>query len=87
MPRPRKPASPFRYFHSSPEVIRLVVMMYGRYCQTNQDLVSSGRENAKWARKQANFRRSLEGRKTNKRCSLGYWIRLEPDWEMGAPLL
>lgn len=27
MPRPRKPASPFRYFHSSPEVIRLVVMM------------------------------------------------------------
>ena len=29
MPRPRKPASPFRYFNSSPEVIRLVVMMYG----------------------------------------------------------
>jgi len=28
MPRPRKPASPFRYFNSSPEVIRLVVMMY-----------------------------------------------------------
>ena len=28
MPRPRKPASPFRYFNS-PEVIRLVVMMYG----------------------------------------------------------
>ena len=25
MPRPRKPASPFRYFHSSSEVIRLVV--------------------------------------------------------------
>ena len=23
MPRPRKPASPFRYFNSSPEVIRL----------------------------------------------------------------
>ena len=31
MPRPRKPASPFRYFHSSPEVIRLVVMMYIRF--------------------------------------------------------
>ena len=31
MPRPRKPASPFRYFNSSPEVIRLVVMMYVRY--------------------------------------------------------
>jgi putative transposase len=31
MPRPRKPASPFRYFHSSPEVIRLVVMLYVRY--------------------------------------------------------
>lgn len=27
MPRPRKPANPFRYFNSSPEVIRLVVVM------------------------------------------------------------
>jgi putative transposase len=27
MPRPRKAASPFRYFNSSPEVIRLVVLM------------------------------------------------------------
>ena len=26
-----KPRSPFRYFNSSPEVIRLVVMMYVRY--------------------------------------------------------
>ena len=31
MPRCRKPASPFRYFNSSPEVIRLVVMMYVRF--------------------------------------------------------
>ena len=31
MPRPRKPANPFRYFNSSPEVIRLVVLMYVRY--------------------------------------------------------
>jgi putative transposase len=31
MPRPRKPVSPFRYCNSSPEVIRLVVMMYVRY--------------------------------------------------------
>jgi putative transposase len=31
MPRLRKTASPFRYFNSSPEVIRLVVMMYVRY--------------------------------------------------------
>ena len=31
MPRPKKPASPFRYFNSSPEVIRLVVMMYVRF--------------------------------------------------------
>ncbi|MEP5295355.1 MAG: IS6 family transposase [Paracoccaceae bacterium] len=31
MPRPRKPATPFRYFNSSPEVIRLVVMMYVRF--------------------------------------------------------
>ena len=27
----RKPASPFRYFDSSPEVIRLVVLMYVRF--------------------------------------------------------
>lgn len=31
MPRPRKPASPFRYFHSSPDIIRMVVMLYVRY--------------------------------------------------------
>jgi len=31
MPRPRKPASPFRYFYSSPDVTRLVVMMYVRF--------------------------------------------------------
>lgn len=31
MPRPRKPASPFRCFNSSPEVIRLVVLMNVRY--------------------------------------------------------
>ena len=31
MPRRRKPASPFRYFNSSSEVIRLVVMMYVRF--------------------------------------------------------
>ncbi|MEG3168362.1 IS6 family transposase [Sphingomonas sp. LB3N6] len=31
MPRPAEPSSPFRYFNSSPEVIRLVVMMYVRF--------------------------------------------------------
>ena len=31
LPRPRKPASPFRYLNSSPEVIRLVVLMYVRF--------------------------------------------------------
>ena len=31
MVRPRKPPSPFRYSNSSPEVIRLVVLMYVRY--------------------------------------------------------
>lgn len=31
MPRKRKPASPFRYFNSSPEVICLVVMLYVRF--------------------------------------------------------
>ena len=28
MPRARKPASPFRYFNSSPEVIKLVLLMF-----------------------------------------------------------
>ena len=31
MPRLRKPASPFRYFNSSPDVIRLAVLMYVKY--------------------------------------------------------
>ena len=31
MPRRRKPDDPFRWFDSSPEIIRLVVMMYVRY--------------------------------------------------------
>lgn len=31
MARPRKTHDPFRWFHSSPEVIRLVVMMYVKY--------------------------------------------------------
>jgi hypothetical protein len=29
--RPKKPASPFRYFNSSPEIIRLAVLMYVRF--------------------------------------------------------
>jgi putative transposase len=31
MPRPRKPASPVRNFNSSPELIRMVVLMYVRF--------------------------------------------------------
>ena len=31
MPRPRKPTSPLRYFNSSPEVIRPVMMMCVRF--------------------------------------------------------
>ncbi len=31
MSRAKKPASPFRYFNSSPEFIRLVMMMYVRF--------------------------------------------------------
>src|SRR3954463_8771576 len=31
MPRPRVPANPFRYFNSSPEVIRLAVLLYVKY--------------------------------------------------------
>src|SRR3954454_11162300 len=31
MPRPRQPASLFRYFNSSPEVIRLAVLLYVKY--------------------------------------------------------
>ena len=46
MPRPRKPASPFRYFNSSPEIIRLVVMMYVRFplsLRNVEDLLSERR--------------------------------------------
>jgi putative transposase len=45
MPCPRKPASPFRYFNSSPEVIRLVVMMYVRFplsLRNVEDLLAEG---------------------------------------------
>src|SRR4051812_32450976 len=31
MPRPRVPTSPFRYFNSSPEVIRLAVLLHVKY--------------------------------------------------------
>lgn len=31
MPRPTKPASPFRYLNSPPEIIQLDVMMYVRF--------------------------------------------------------
>ena len=31
MPRPRKSTGPFRYFNLSPEIIRLVVMIYVRF--------------------------------------------------------
>lgn len=31
MPRRRVPASPFRYFKTSPEVIRLAVMLYVKF--------------------------------------------------------
>ena len=31
MSRAKKPHSPFRYFNSAPEIIRLVVMMYVRF--------------------------------------------------------
>lgn len=31
MPRPRKPGSPFKRFNSSPEIMRLVVLMYVRF--------------------------------------------------------
>jgi putative transposase len=42
----RKPASPFRYFNSSPKVIRLVVLMYVRFppslCDVEDLLVERG---------------------------------------------
>lgn len=31
MSRSRKPASPFHYFNSSPEIIRIAVLMYVRF--------------------------------------------------------
>ena len=38
MPRPSVPASPFLYFNSSPEVIRLAVMLYVKYPLSLRDL-------------------------------------------------
>lgn len=38
MPRSKKPASPFRYFNSSPEIIRLVVMIYVRFPPSLRDV-------------------------------------------------
>jgi len=38
MPRPRKPVSPFRYVNSSPEVIRLVVLMYACFPLSLRDV-------------------------------------------------
>ena len=38
MPRPSEPNSPFRCFDSSPEVIRLVVMMYVRFPLSLRDV-------------------------------------------------
>ena len=46
MPRPRIPASPFHYFNSSPEVIRIVVMMSVRFPLNlggeSEDLLAEG---------------------------------------------
>jgi hypothetical protein len=45
MPCPRKPIAPFRYFHSSPEVLRLVALMCVRFSlslRNVEDLLSSG---------------------------------------------
>jgi putative transposase len=42
MPRARKPAIPFRYFNSSPKVIRLVVLMYVRFPLSLQNVAYRG---------------------------------------------
>ena len=42
MPRPLKSASPFRYFDSSPEAIRLVVVMEcGSHCRCGMSKINS----------------------------------------------
>jgi putative transposase len=38
MSRRRQPELPFRYFNSSPEIIRLVVMMYVRFSLSLQNV-------------------------------------------------
>jgi hypothetical protein len=42
MPRRRQPVSPFRYFNSSPEAIRLAVLLYVKYplLRNVEDLLS-----------------------------------------------
>ena len=61
-----RPANPFRYFNSSPEVIRLVVMMYVRYplslCNVEDLLFERGIDISK--------RRCGCGRTALDRCSL-----------------
>jgi len=42
MARQKKTHDPFRWFDSSPEVIRLVVMMYVRYCTSSELLGQAG---------------------------------------------
>jgi len=46
MPRPRKLASPFRYFTTSPEVIRLAVLMYLRCALSLRNV--GGRRHGEW---------------------------------------
>ena len=73
-----QPANPFRYFNSSPEVIRLVVMMYVKYplsLRNVEDLLAergidishetvsyAGKSVTEWIKRRVSFRRRLRFR-------------------------
>ena len=78
MPRPRKPANPFRYFHSSPEVIRMVVVtLYVRFppsLRNVEDLLfERGIHLILWNREA--FEPHPEAR-----CSSSTWIGIQRVW-------
>jgi hypothetical protein len=83
MPRPPKPASPFRYFNSSPEVIRLVVMMYIRFplsLRNVEDLLSErgidiGHETVRfwWHRFGPMFAADIRRQRVNRMRGFRHW--------------
>ena len=83
MPRTRKPASTFRYFNSSPEIIRLVVMMYVRFplsLRNVEDLlfergIDISHETVRywWNRFGPLFARDIRRQRVSRMCGFRHW--------------